>query len=262
MTEITTLREMRPAPTAAELEAMRTAARERFVAGTRSRRARQRWRLPVIAGGLTVAATATAAVALVLTSGPGAAPTHDGTAGSVGTTAWTVREDTDGTITINIRQFADLTALQQTLQADGINAIVRSIPLVTPDGNPANAYPACTYATTNDAPQAVQRAVVQSALPGPGPGSVPGSAGSSVHEAAAGSGGPGHGPGQHGTFIIHPSAMPQGSALFIASAVQTSSDSASGVGIGPVVLNNDTVPACVPGSAPTPPPLPASAHVG
>jgi len=70
MREIDALRDMRPAPPQAELEAMRMTARERFTAGTRARRARRWRRLPVLAGGLTAAVAATGAAALVLT-GPG-----------------------------------------------------------------------------------------------------------------------------------------------------------------------------------------------
>ena len=111
MSEINSLREMRPAPPPGELEAMRMAARERFVAGTGSRRASQRWRLPALAGGMAAAAAATAAAALVLASGPGEAPGQHGTARdtrTVVTAAWTVREDADGTVTISPAQLGYL----------------------------------------------------------------------------------------------------------------------------------------------------------
>jgi hypothetical protein len=221
MSEINTLREMRPAPPA-ELEAMRMAARERFVAGTGSRQARQRWRLPVLAGGLTAAATA--AAALVLTNGPGAVPGQHGTAGhtrTVVTAAWTVREDAGGTVTIYLRQYADPAALQQTLQADGINAIVRPIPSVLRTaGNQTMPFPACNYrAFENAAPQAVQRAVW----------------------AIAGQDLPAR-------FVIHPDAMPQRSALFLAFLTDAplKNGETDILVLKPVVLNNDTVPACVP----------------
>jgi len=242
MSEISTLREMRPAPPPAELEAMRMAARERFVAGAGSRRARHQWRLPVLASGLTAAAAATTAAALVLTSGPGAEPGQRGTAGhtrTVVTAAWTVREDADGTVAIYLRQYANPAALQQTLQADGINAIVRAIPTASRTlGKSTITYPACNYAATDAAPPAVQRAGVTFA-----------------------------GQDLPVRFIIHPDAMPQGSALFLAFTAGLQRSPKNGntgvLAVPPVVLNNDTVPACVPRTKPAPfsvLPDPATSH--
>jgi hypothetical protein len=229
MSEINTLRDMRPAPPAAELEAMRMAARERFVAGTTARRARRWWRLPVLAGGLTAAVAATGAAALILT-GPGALPAqHDrgGHTRTVVTAAWTVREDADGTVTIYLRQYTDPAGLQQTLQADGVNAIVHPglyfpWPL-TVRGTPLPAlqldHPVCYYAAADLAPHAVQRAVV-----------------TFVHQ------------GLPARFIIHPDAMPQGSALFLDFLVGRPRGPKNGnTGVlawPPVVLSNDTVPTC------------------
>ena len=253
MDEITTLRELRPAAPPAELEAMRLAARERFVARTGSKRVRRRWRLPVLAGGLTAAAAATAAAVLALTSGPGAVPGQHGTAGhtrTVVTAAWTVRENADGTVAIYLRQYANPAGLQQTLRADGINAIVRPIPTASQTfGKGTVTYPTCFYGTTtwqrtvpggvlgiglpaNAAPHAVQLAVVTFA-----------------------------GQDLPASFIIHPDAMPQGSALFLAfmagmprSALKN--DNTGIVALPPVVLNNDTVPACVPRTKAAPAPGP------
>jgi hypothetical protein len=229
MSEINTLRDMRPALPQAELEAMRMAARERFVAGTRARRARRWRRLPVLAGGLTAAVAATGAAALVLT-GPGAAPGQHERGGhtrTVVTAAWTVREDADGTVTIYLRQYTDPAGLQQTLQADGINAIVHPglyvpWPLIV-QGIPLPPlqldHPVCYYAATDLAPQAVQRAVV-----------------TFIHQ------------GLPARFIIHPAAMPQGSALFLdflAGRPRGPKNGNTGVlAWPPVVLNNDTVPTC------------------
>jgi hypothetical protein len=231
MSEIDTLRGMRPAPPPAELEAMRRAARERFVAGTGSPRTPQRWRLPVLAGGLTAAAAAAAAAALVLTSGPGAVPGQHGTAGhsrTVVTAAWTVREDADGTVTIYLRQYANPAALQQTLQADGINAIVRPIPSASrTSSNGTITYPTCNYAPADAAPPTVQRAVVTFA-----------------------------GQDLPVRFIIHPDAIRQGSALFLAfmgGVGRLPKNGNTGVlALPPVVLDNDTVPACVPRTKPAP----------
>jgi hypothetical protein len=239
MSEINTLREMRPAAPPAELEAMRITARERFVAETGSRRARQRWRLPVLAGGLTAAAAGATAAALVLTGGPGAVPGQHGTAGhnrTVVTTAWTVREDANGTVTIYLQQYADPAGLQQTLQADGINAIVRQIPTVSRTvGNQTLPFPACNYLTLTDAaPQAVQQAVWAMA--------------SKSQTLPA-------------EFILHPDTMPQGSALFLAFLTGAPPKDGNGgvVVLKPVVLNNDTVPACVPVTKSAPPLAPKAA---
>jgi hypothetical protein len=236
MSEINALRELRPVPPTAELEAMRLAARERFVAGTASKRARQRWRLPVLAVGLTAAAAAAAAAALVLTAGPGTVPGQHGTAGhtrTVVTAAWTVREDAGGTVTIYLRQYVNPAGLQQTLRADGVNAIVRPVPHAL--GPLRVPYATCHYAATDKAPPAVQHAVVTIrglTLPA--------------------------------LFIIHPDAMPPGSALFLAFMANAplKTGNTRNIAMKPLVLDNDTVPACVPvptkpapaSSAKSPPP--------
>jgi hypothetical protein len=238
MSENNMLRDIRRGPSPAELEAMLLRARERFVAGTAPERTRQRCRLPVLAVGLTATAAATATAALVLTSGPAPAPGQLGRAGharTVVTTAWTVHEDADGTVTIRLRQYANPAGLQHTLQADGVNATVRSIPYTVhtisiPAPGPAHknpgaqaghgvAVPACNYATTDNARQAVQHAVV-----------------TIVKQA------------NPAYFIIHPGAMPHGSALFLAfmANVPAKTGGTSNWVMKPVVLNNDTVPACLP----------------
>jgi hypothetical protein len=248
--EITTLRELRPAPTAADLEAMRRAARQRFAAGTRSDRAR-RGRRPVLAGGLAAAAAASAATVLVLTSGsavPGRQAT--GHAGTVVTTAWTVREDADGTVTIYLREYANPAGLQQALRADGINAIVRPVPVALQSVGLAGALPGsqgknkqplrvprptCMYATANDAPAAVQSAVVTLA----------------ARDLPA------------ARFVIHPTEMPQGSALllpFMTGFPESVKNGNTGIlALIPAVLNNDTVPACVPVTKKVPDSAPPSA---
>jgi hypothetical protein len=205
--------------------------------------ARQRWRLPVLAGGLTAAAAATAAAALVLASGPGTVPGQRGKAGharTVVTAAWTVHEAADGTVTISLRQYADPAGLQRTLRADGVNAIVRAMPTRTttrPGGLPGSGKPplrvpvaTCSYAATNNAPPQVQRAAVTVVFQ-----DVPAPRGAGIRIA---------------TFIIHPDAMPPGSALLLPFATNTLATPANGYPrvkpLWPIVLNNDTVPACVP----------------
>jgi hypothetical protein len=189
--------------------------------------ARPRWRLPLLAGGLTAGAAATAAAAVVLTSGL-AAPGQPRTVGhgrTVVTTAWTVRQDTDGTVTIYLRQYADPAGLQQTLRADGINAIVRSIPyvLLTVFHHPIP-QPTCQYAITDRAQLDVQRDVWT------GAGQI-----RTLHPPAP------------VRFVIHPHAMPPGSALFLAFMANAPLKAGTGnMPMKPVVLTNDTVPVCVP----------------
>jgi len=224
MSDINALRELRPAPPPAELEAMRMAARDRFIAGAAPRRAPRRWRRPVLLGGLTTAAVAAGAVAvLVLTSGPGAVPGRPTTAGNsrtVVTTAWTVSEEADGTVSIYLHEYANPAGLQRALEADGVNAIVRRIPYLLQTGfnNKPVVRPTCNYyVTSNDrAPLAVQGAVLtigRRALPA--------------------------------LFVIHPDAMPPGSALFLAFMANPPR-AAGNIALKPVVLGNDRAPACVP----------------
>jgi hypothetical protein len=218
--------------------------------GQRALRRRAVW----VAG---VAMLAAAAV-LVLTSGPGIVVAQQGTAGharTVVTAAWTVREDADGTVTITLRQYANPAELQRTLRADGVNAIVRRMPSLTFPGrkpgprNPLRTFTGCYFATTNDAPPRVQRHVVTIFQ------QVRREAGGGVMRIAI--------------FIIRPHAMPPGSALFLPygtlpTTINGSRDPAKPAPVYPhvkpfypVVLNNDTVPACVPftkpGSTPAPP---------
>jgi hypothetical protein len=202
----------------------------RPAAHPRRRAAARPWsRLPVLVGGITTAAAATAAAVLVLTGSPGVVP-RQGAAGharTVVTAAWTVRRDADGTVTIYLRQYADPARLQETLEADGISAIVRPIPyvLLTVFHHPV-AQPTCQYAITDRAPLKVQDAVWTGAGQSTRlrPGTVP------VR-----------------IFIIHPGAMPRGSALFLAFMTNVPLKAGTGdMPMKPVVLTNDTVPACVP----------------
>jgi hypothetical protein len=215
-----------------------------LLAAATSREIRARGRIPALAGGLTAAAAATAAAVLVLTSGPGMVAAQQGTAGhtrTVVTAAWTVREAASGTVTITLRQYANPSGLQRTLRADGVNAIVRAMPshTVTPK-LPSLKITSCSYATTNNAPPGVQRRVVtivQQDRREPGGGVM-----------------------RVATFIIHPHAMPPGSALFLpfmtspqATTIKGSRDGKKSAPVyphvkmlDPVVLNNDAVPACVP----------------
>jgi hypothetical protein len=189
----------------------------------RSRAMRARRRSPVLAGGLTAVVTATAAAALVVTGGPVAAPGQHATAGhtqTVVTAAWTVRESAGGTVTVYLRQYANPAGLQQTLQADGINAIVRPIPYAVQTLKDREVpFPRCAYAATNRVPLSVQQAVLTI-----------------------------RGVTLPAFFIIHPHAMPPESALFLAFMANAPlpAGSTSNFPMKPWVLSNDTVPACVP----------------
>ena len=131
-------------------------------------------------------------------------------------------------MTTDLRQYTDPAGLRQTLPADGINAIVHpglyvAWPLIGPGIRlpPLQLdHPVCYYAATDLAPQAAQRAVVTFT----GHRNLP------------------------ARFIIHPDAMPRGSALFLdflAGRPRGPKDGNTGVlAWPPVVLTNDTVPAC------------------
>ena len=206
-----------------------------------------------ICAGAVAAAIAAVGLVLTLNGSPAAVPTA-GHARTVVTAAWTVREDSEGTVTITMRQYANPAGLQRTLRADGVNAIVRAMPsqTVTPK-LPSLKVTSCYYATTNDAPPKVQRHVVTIVT--------------QVRQERGG------GTMRAATFIIHPHAMPHGSALFLPYGTNTLPATTKGSRdpgkpapvypyphvkpFDPVVLNNDTVPACVPftrpGSTPAPP---------
>jgi hypothetical protein len=209
MDEITMFAELRPeAPDEADLDEMRARARHKLTART-ARTRRPRWRVPVLAAGLTAAVATAATAAVVLTSaGPGATAEHTG---SVVTAAWTVRENADGTVTIRIQQLADPARLQRVLREDGVNAFVRGLHFVyakTPRGLVVSATCFYRIQAAAEEPQSVQRAVVTDTADG---------------------------------WIIHPSAMPHGSALFLFGQLGSK---VTVIG-NPVVLTSDKLPACV-----------------
>ncbi len=222
-----------PSARLAEGRARLTAAIRADTGPVTPRSRRMRLNHPALAIGAGAAAAATAAAAVVLTGGP-AVPGQHGTAGrirTVVTTAWTVREDAGGTVTIYLREYANPSGLQQTLLADGVNAIVRRVPQIR------NGY--CYYATGNDAPPAVQQSAVTVTF---------------VSHDLPTRGAEGRIP----VFIIRPREMPPGSALFLPFTTgqpvvptngkpqgQAMNGHAHGKALWPVVLNNDTVSACV-----------------
>jgi hypothetical protein len=211
MDEITMFGSLQPA--AEDADAMRAAARERLAAAIRGDARRTiKWRLPAA---VTAVACATAAVVAVLASG-GSPATHRV---SIVTADWSIKWNPSGTVTIRLLQAeANLTGLQQTLQSEGINAIARVIPMKGGTGRP---FPECSYDNLSQVSLSQWRAIVTSTTPG--------------------------GPGW--TFVIHPSAMPAGSALYFQEyRVNTVNMGTINVGFQFTVLTSDVLPACTPDS--------------
>jgi hypothetical protein len=191
--------------------------RERLTAaigGTPVRRVSRKTRF-TLAGGLAAAAAAAAIVVPSLLPG--------------GAKAWAVDHNQNGTVTLTIQQaFGNLAGLQQTLRADGVPAIVVSIPWkVTQVDGSTRAVQACGYVSLPLEPEAVQRAVITDPTPG----------------------------NKGNDWTINPAAMPRGSVVFIEASPTAPSATAIGAGIkNPVVLRSSQLPTCVPGhgtSAPT-----------
>jgi hypothetical protein len=231
MDEITMFRSLRPeAPAAEDADAMRAGARARLTAALKSAPGtpgppRRRWRLPTAIA--AAACAGAAAVALVLADG--GSPAHTATAGaahrvSIVTADWSIKWNPSGTVTIKLLQAeANLTGLQQTLRSEGINAIARVIPMkVGTVSGMKHRYPECSYNDLSQVSLPVWRDIVTSTTPG--------------------------GPGW--TFIIHPSAMPPGSALYFQEySMPTANMGTIQVGFQFTVLTSDVLPACTPNSA-------------
>jgi hypothetical protein len=239
MDEISMFAELRPAPPAdADADAIRAVVRGRVIsvlseadpahgrrppaqrssAGPRRSPARRR----VLIGGGLVAAAAAAAIAVPAWL-PGAGDT-------VMAKAWAVERNSDGTVTVAVsQQFNDPAGLQRALAADGITAFVTLHREITGENAGGGyAYDECDYLNLDYAPRAVENAVVAE-----GKNTV--SSPPSVFD-------------MWPTFIIHPAAMPEGSALLIAAW-----RSPDGTGLGtmiPTVLRTDKPPVCTPNTSP------------
>jgi len=196
----------------------------------------------LLAGGLAAAAVAAAIVVpVVLPGGAGAAK------------AWAVERHADGTVTLTLEQeFRDLDGLQAALRADGVPAIVSVIPWkITHEDGGTGARLACAYGSLDLQPPAVERAVVTHPMV-----TVTGyvayqsrSAQETVDKAHAK---PWmrkvttRAPDQS-VSIIHPSAMPPGSVLFIEASAPLRSKGIDGMVSYPLmVLRSDHLPPCVP----------------
>ena len=85
---------------------------------SRSRAVRARRRIPGLAAALAVAAGAAVAVTALLPA------SHQGSQPGVQLAAWTVVKQTDGTVSVTIRELRDPAGLQRRLREDGIPASV------------------------------------------------------------------------------------------------------------------------------------------
>jgi hypothetical protein len=217
MDEIGLFTALRPDPPADGGVAV-AAARNRIVAafGEPSGPARNRSRRKklALAGGLVTGAAAAAIVVPVMLS-PG-----DG--GILGTNAWAVDRNPDGTVTVAFSElFDDPAGLQNTLQAYGVRAEIRVVPMtpLTIRQEPYHGYDTrCVYQTSGlDEPASVQRAVV------------------TIEQS-----------GMTDTrFTIKPSAMPPGSLVFIEIGKYRRGGTTWETTIGPVVLKRPATD-CVP----------------
>jgi hypothetical protein len=145
---------------------------------------------------VTLAACAAIIVSLVLPSGrpPSGRPTvhPGGKAVTVTTAAWTVHRAPNGTITVNVKQLRDPAGLQRTLREEGVPAYVRYIPIVQgKPGSSVTSYPACSY--NPPAPDLSPSAFNKIFSFGPAPAEIEGTI----------------------SFVIHPAAIPPGTAVFI-----------------------------------------------
>jgi hypothetical protein len=189
------------------------------MAGSGSRaRARRFASLPVPARTALAAGGAALAVGGAVVLPTVLSPGHEG--GSLVTSAWAVQARKDGTVKVTIKDASDPAGLQRALRALGINAFV-----VSPRGYKALGPGGCHFPARSPlySPVAVQRAVV------PQPPPVPPTPGSPRVLA-----------------IIHPAAMPKGSALFILDALSALPNGGHILTVGwPTVLKSDKLPQCV-----------------
>jgi len=198
MDEITMFAVLKPAPPA-EPGPIRQRARAR-VAGALGAPGgkRRRFRKPVLLAGAAAAVAACAAIVV-----PVVLPA--GSAGSVVTAAWAVQRDSDGAVTVTLKDVFDLGGLQQALASDGVRARVITVATdpATYTGPLVAAHPAdrttvrgCFYPATGSyfASAPVQHAVVT-------PVATP--AGTDITA----------------LYDIHPAAMPPGSMLLIQGVI-------------------------------------------
>jgi hypothetical protein len=206
MDEITMFTALRPAPPE-EVEPTRQRARIRLEgalgapAGKRRGSGRRdaglgrfRFPRPVLLAGAVAAAAACAAIVV-----PAVLPA--GGAGSLVTAAWAVQRNTDGTVTVTLKDVFDLGGLQQALASDGVPARVITVatdpaaytgPLVAANPVTRTTVRGCFYPVTGSSfePASVQQAAVTQ---------VANPVGTDITA----------------LYDIHPAAIPAGSVLLI-----------------------------------------------
>jgi hypothetical protein len=157
----------------------------------RGRAVRTRRRIPALAGALGVAAGA----ALAVTSlHPGTPPaSHQPTASLA---AWTVARQPDGTIQVTLRELSNPAGLQRKLRADGVPA---SITLIGQQNPACRQYPASRALLDSVATRTFE--ILPTVHHGP-PAGLPGSVLKLVI-----------------IMEIHPSALPSGTGLQLASTL-------------------------------------------
>lgn len=155
----------------------------------RGRAVRVRRRIPALASALAVAAGAAVAVTLLLPSTPRSRPQL-----TAPVAAWTVAKLSDGTIQVTLRELSNPAGLQRELRADGVPASVTLIGHQNPTCRPYHAS-----RTLLDSVVTRTFEVLPTVHHGP-PAGLPGSALSLVV-----------------VMDIHPSALPTGTGVQLAS---------------------------------------------
>lgn len=169
---------------------------------------RRRRRLALAAGAVAVAAAVAIAVPVLL-------PAHD--AGPFVTAAWAVQPNPDGTFKVTFKELHDPAGLQRALRADGVAAYVRYIPWKRGriDGTIAT-WPA--FACSPDGGPTEPGRVADAVFPS---GPFPRQDGSDTW------------------IVIRPSAMPNGTAIFI---TMEGLPTQPGFVVGFSVMGNDRPP--------------------
>jgi hypothetical protein len=211
MDEITLFASLRPAPPENAGELVETA-RARL-AGAFGKTGEQpgRRRMLLAAGAIAVVAGATIVAPAVL-PGTGGGP------------AWAVQRNPNGTIKVTFKQARDAAGLQAALQAHGIDAYVKYVPVVSKPSGPVTSYPAedCFQATSYP--------------------SVPGKVVAAVFPFPAGGA-----PDRGYALTINPAAIPPGDAILI-QVNWTPGRPDLGIGVNDTVLGDHLPPVCRPDS--------------
>jgi hypothetical protein len=166
---------------------------------------------------------AVTAVVVVVAAVVGPAIVLGGRSTTLVTQAWAVQRHPDGTVTVTLRETLNPAGLQRALRTAGVTAIVRLTKITRFSPATRQIQYQCLYRPplSEIAPGSVQQAVI-----------TPGS-----HNPAI--------PVMVTSYIIHPAAMPRGSAIFFTSAQSTYGGTSMTGYAPPYVLLTDQVPPCV-----------------